>query len=223
MIRRQKKTFAIIGLSTFGQYMARFLAERKFDVIVVDNDESRVERVKSFVTKGIIADATDKPTLERLGLKDADAVIVSLGEFIDASLLVLLYLKEIGVDEIYVKVLTEDHAKIVNLVGVTEIIFPEKDSAFTMAQRIDNCNVLDFIPLVEGYSIIDLAPPASFSGKTLGDLDLRNKYGVQVIIIKQATPDNVVVVPTAGHCIKQSDILIVLGRNEDLEQLKSLE
>ncbi len=216
------KTFVIIGLSTFGQYMAQYLAERKFNIVAIDADEQRVERVKPYVKKGIIADATDKETLKKLGLKDADAVIVSLGESIDASLLAVLYLRELGCKEIHVKVLTEEHAKILNLIGVSEIIFPERDSAYKIAQRIDNPNILDYVPVIEGYSIVDLAPPASFTGKTLGELDLRNKYGVQVIIIKEIIPENVVVIPTASHVIKDSDLLVVMGKNEDLDRVKSL-
>lgn len=212
----------IIGLSTFGQYMAQYLAERKFNIVAIDADEQRVERVKPYVKKGIIADATDKETLKKLGLKDADAVIVSLGESIDASLLTVLYLRELGCKEIHVKVLTEEHAKILNLIGVSEIIFPERDSAYKIAQRIDNPNILDYVPVIEGYSIVDLAPPASFTGKTLGELDLRNKYGVQVIIIKEIIPENVVVIPTASHVIKDSDLLVVMGKNEDLDRVKSL-
>lgn len=212
----------IIGLSTFGQYMAQYLAERKFNIVAIDADEQRVERVKPYVKKGIIADATDKETLKKLGLQDADAVIVSLGESIDASLLAVLYLRELGCKEIHVKVLTEEHAKILNLIGVSEIIFPERDSAYKIAQRIDNPNILDYVPVIEGYSIVDLAPPASFTGKTLGELDLRNKYGVQVIIIKEIIPENVVVIPTASHVIKDSDLLVVMGKNEDLDRVKSL-
>ncbi len=222
MLGRTRKTFAIIGLSTFGQYLATYLAERKFDVIVIDENEARVERVKSIVSKGIIADATDKSTLEKLGIDEADAVIVCLGESIDASLLVVLYLKEIGVGNIYVKVLTEEHARILKLIGVTNIIFPERDSAFTMAQTIDNTNVLDFIPLVEGHSIIDMTPPESFIGKTLGELDLRNKYGVQVIVIKEIAEATVIAIPRADHVVKTSDILFVLGSNDDLEALKQV-
>ncbi len=215
------KTFAIIGLSTFGHYMAQFLSDRNLDVIVIDSDEDRVERAKQYVTKGIIADATDRVTLQSVGIDEADAVIVSLGESIDASLLVVMHLKEIGVKEIYVKVLTEDHAKIVSILGVTEIIFPEKDSAFTIAQRIDNHNVLDYIPLMDGYSIIDLTVPQTFIGKSLAELDLRNLCGTQIVIIRQSLAQEVVV-PKGDYAIKTGDVLVVMGKHEDLERLKKI-
>ena len=214
------KTFAIIGLSTFGQYMARFLHERNLDVIAIDSDEGRIEKVKKYVTKGIIADARDKATLQSLGLHEADAVIVSLGEFIDASLLVVMYLKEIGVEQIFVKVLTEDHASIVNILGVREIIFPEKDSAYTLAQRIDNKDVLDYIPLIAGYSIIDLNAPEAFVGKSLARLDLRNLFGVQVVIIRQSADDKLVAIPKGDYVVQAQDVLVVMGKDEDLERLR---
>jgi len=216
------KTFAIIGLSTFGHYMAHFLSERKFDVLVVDSDEKKVEKVKSFVNKGIIADAADMKTLKNMGLGEVDAVIVSLGERIDASLLVVMYLREIGVKEIFVKVMTEDHAKIANMIGATDIIFPERDSAYKLAKRIDNPDILDYVPMAEGYSIMDLATPASFIGKKLYELDLRNKFGVQLISIKEVIPDNVILVPKARYTLKDSDIMVIMGKNEDLERLKTI-
>jgi len=217
------KTFFVIGLSTFGHYVAQFLSERNFEVVVIDSDEDRVERTKQFVTKGIIADAKDKATLNKIAPTEADAVIVSLGESIDASLLVVLHLKELGVKEIYVKVLTQDHAKILNMIGVTEIIFPERDSAYNIAQRIDNPNVIDYLPLMEGYGIIDIAPPASFTGKTLKELDLRNEYGIQVLIIKEYVPEKNAVIPKADHKVKDSDLLIIMGKNEDLERIKDID
>lgn len=216
------KTFFVIGLSTFGHYVAQFLSERNFDVVVVDSDEERVERTKQFVTKGIIADAKEKTTLTKIGVTPDDAVIVSLGESMDASLLVVLHLKELEIKEIYVKVLTYDHAKIINMLGATEIIFPERDSAYNIAQRIDNPNVLEYLPLMEGFSIIEIAPPSSFNGKTLRELDLRNEYGVQVLIIKEVVPDRKPVMPQANHRVKDSDLLVLMGKNEDLEHVKNL-
>lgn len=214
------KTYVIIGLSTFGYYMAQFLADRKFDVMVIDSNEQRVENVKHFVTKGIIANATDKKTLTTCGLDSADAVIVSLGESIDASLLAVMYLKELGIREIYVKVLTEEHAKIVKILGVTEIIFPERDSAYTIAQRIDNRDVLDYIPLLDGYSIIDLTPPDSFVGKTLQELDLRRELDVQVLIVRRQS--GAVLIPKADLMIHEDDILVMMGKNEDIQALKKV-
>ncbi len=214
--------FAVIGMSSFGYYLCKFMAERGFYVLAIDNDEVKINRVKDFVQKAVIADATDKETLERLGLGDFDGVVVSLGDRIDASILVTLYLRQLGVDEIIAKAITEDHGKILDLIGATTVLFPEKDMAYRLAHSLDNVNVLDYIPLASDVSIIEMAPPSSFLGKTLAELDLRRKYHVQVLMIKELVPENVVVIPTGDHVIKDSDVLVVMGKDEDLKRLESL-
>ncbi len=214
--------FAVIGMSSFGYYLCKFMAERGFYVLAIDNDEVKINRVKDFVQKAVIADATDKETLERLGLGDFDGVVVSLGDRIDASILVTLYLRQLGVDEIIAKAITEDHGKILDLIGATTVLFPEKDMAYRLAHSLDNVNVLDYIPLTSDVSIIEMAPPSSFLGKTLAELDLRRKYRVQVLMIKELVPENVVVIPTGDHVIKDSDVLVVMGKDEDLKRLESL-
>lgn len=217
------KSFIIIGLSSFGKYLAQYLHERGFAVVVIDSDEERVEEVKPFVNKGIIGNAKSKEMLQKIGVKDADGVIVSLGEKVDDSLLVIYHLKELDVKNLYVKVLTEEHAQIVNLIEASEIIFPERESAFKLSQRIDNPNILDYIPLTEGYSIIDWAPTKSFIGKTLSELDLKNKYNIQVVSIEETVPERIKMIPRAGFIIKDSDVLVIIGKNEDLERLKKID
>ncbi|MBD3223159.1 MAG: TrkA family potassium uptake protein [Caldithrix sp.] len=213
-------SFIIIGLSSFGKYLVQYLYDRNFEVVAIDADEEQVEYIKPYVVKGIVGNAKDKETLKKIGVQEADGVIVSLGEKVDDSLLVIFHLKELKVKNIYVKVLTEDHAKIVNLIETSEVIFPERESAYKLAQRIDNPNILDYVPLSEGYSIIDWAPSKEFIGKTLGALQLKDKYGIQVISIEETIPDRVKLIPRGNHTIKDSDILVVVGKNEDLERLK---
>jgi trk system potassium uptake protein TrkA len=212
--------FAVIGLGTVGYYVARTLGERGLPVLGVDMDESRVDAIKQFVQKAVIADARLRDNLENLGLADMDAVVVCLGNHIEASVMVTFYLRELGVKEIIVRAVSEDHAKILNIIGASEIIFPERDLAVRVAERLENPNVLEYIPLMPGMGIVELAPPKSFLGKTLRELDLRNKYGVQVIIIKELVPERLVVIPRADHQIKESDILVVLGKDDDLERLE---
>jgi len=213
------RRFAVIGLSTFGFYLSRSLAERGFQVMALDADESRIEKVKSFVSKAVIADARDKDALENLGITDFDVVIVSLGDQIDASVLVTLYLKELGVKEIIAKAATEDHGKILDRIGATTVIFPERDAAFRLAKSLENINVLDAIPLTPGVSILEFGPPNSFLGKSLKELDLRNKYGIQIVVIKELVPENLVIVPRPDHLIKDSDILIGIGKDQDFKKL----
>jgi trk system potassium uptake protein TrkA len=213
------RSFAIVGLSTFGFYLSKYLSDRGFDVLAIDLDESRIDKVKEFVTKAVILDATDKNALDSLGITDFDVVIVSLGDRIDASILVTLYLKELGVKEIIAKASTEDHGKILDRIGATTVVFPERDVALRLSRSLENINVLDAVPLSPGVSILEFGPLNSFLGKTLRELDLRNKYGVQIVVIKELVPENLVIVPRPDHKIKDSDILVGIGRDKDFEKM----
>jgi trk system potassium uptake protein TrkA len=213
--------FAIIGLSSFGFFLARELAREGIDVIAIDIDEERIEKIKPYVQKAVIADGTDKAALTTLGLDELDGVVVSLGH-IESTVLATLHLKELKMRRIVCKALSEEHGKILEMIGATEVIFPEKDMAVRVAHTLTHENILDHVPLAEGYSIIEIAPPSSFLRTSIGELDLRNRFGVQVIVVKGMVPENVVLVPTADYVIKDSDVLVILGRDEDLKKIKSL-
>ncbi|MBN1466270.1 TrkA family potassium uptake protein [candidate division KSB1 bacterium] len=216
------KSFAIIGLSSFGHFLAKALASSGHQIIVIDRDEDRVERVKSFVDKAIVADATDKETLASIGLGDVDGVIVSLGDQMDASVLVTLYLRELKVRNIVAKALTEDHGKILNIIGANRVVFPERDQAYRLAKILESQYVLDSIDLSDKISIIEIAPPREFIGRTLGELDLRRRYGVLVLIIKEVIPEEIVFVPNPDHLIKDTSILMILGENDKLAKIKKM-
>ncbi|MBC7185554.1 MAG: TrkA family potassium uptake protein [Calditrichaeota bacterium] len=215
-------SFAVIGLGSFGSYVARFLSERGFQVLAIDKGEEELDRVRPFVERAVVADATNREVLRSLGLDQMDAVVVNVGDEIDASILITLYLKDLGTKRIIVKAITEDHQRILDLIGATDVILPEREVAFKVAQSLDNPNILDFLTLAPGYSIVELAPPSSFLHKTLRQLDLTNKYGVQVIMVKELIPENIKVVPGADHVVKDSDVLVVLGKNSALEKLRRL-
>ena len=216
------RKIAVIGMSSFGYFLCRALADRKLSVMAIDSNESKIDDVKPFVEKAVIADAVDKEVLENLGIAEVDAVVVSLGDRIDASILVTYYLRELGVKEIYAKAVSEDHGKILNVVGASEIIFPERDMAERVANRLERSSILEYFEIADGYSIIEWAPPEAFTNKTLAELDLTNKFNVQVIMVKEVVPERVTVVPRATQLIKDSDGLVLLGRDEDLERLQKM-
>lgn len=213
--------FAVIGLGSFGLNVAKTLYEKNNEVLAIDIDKQRIEVVKSFVSHAVNTDAADKENLEALGIKDMDVVIVSLGPEMESSILTVLYLHELGVQRIIAKALTEDHAKILDAVGATEVIYPEKDMAIKTAVRLSNPNIMEFLPLVSGISIQEIAPPDKFIGKSLSELDLINKYGIQVIAIKELIPEKTTFIPKADFVIKDSDILIVMGEEKNLAKLNS--
>jgi len=193
--------FAVIGLGSFGLNIAKTLYEKGNEVLAVDED---------------------KENLQALGIKDMDVVIVSLGPEMEASVLTVLYLNEMGTKRIVAKALTEDHAKILESVGATEVIYPEKDMAIKTALKLSFPNVLEYLPLISGFGIQEIAPPEKFIGKNLRELDLKNKYGIQVIAIKELIPEKTTFVPKADFVLKDSDILVIIGEDKQLKKINAL-
>jgi trk system potassium uptake protein TrkA len=215
------KQFAVIGLGNFGYYLATQLYKKGYEVLAIDKKPNLVQEIKDKVNQAIVADATERKTLEAMGLEQMDAAVVCIGSVLSNSILTTLNLKDIGVKRVLAKALSEAHGRILYKIGASEVFFPEKDLALSLARRIDNPNMIDYLPFLEGYSIIELSPPKDFIGKTLQDLDLINRLGIQIIAVKQVIEDQLILIPTAKFVIKDSDILIMLGRNESLDVLKT--
>ena len=216
------KRFAVIGLGNFGFHAAKALFEDGNEVVAIDMDKGRVQAIDPYSTEAVVLDATDKEALKSLGLENMDGVIVSTGTKISTSILICLYLQENGVKKILAKALDEDHGKILKRVGATEIIHPERDMALRVSRGLSRPNILDFIPLADEFDLVQVGPPREFIGKSLQELNLRAKYNVHIIAIKELVPENFLLVPPAGFVIKDSDILIMLGRSEDIKRIKAL-
>lgn len=215
------KAYAIFGLGSFGYYLAKYLTGMGQEVLAVDANEAAVERVMGFVSKAVVADSTDPAALEELGLHEYDTVVVSLGENIEASVLTTLNLKELGASLIVAKAINEPHGRILDRIGADEVVFPRRDMAQRVAYRLVNADVLEFVPLGSDYGIIEAAPSTEMIGKTLAELDFRNKYNVNVIVVQQLLPEETVVSPDGSFVVKDSDILVLLGHVEDLEAIRN--
>ncbi len=213
---------AVIGISSFGYYMCKYLSDTGVHVLAIDSNETKVESVKSFVDRAIIADATQKETLARLELQEFDQIIISVGEHIDTGILITLYLKELGVKEITVKAFTEDHVKILHLMGASNVIFPEKDSAERLSYTFQHKNLLEYFPISGDYGVIEITVPDGWLGKNLIQLDVRRKYNVQIVLIKEVLPNNKVSIPLGDQPLKDSDTLVILGQHKDLEKIQKL-
>ncbi len=211
--------FAVIGLGSFGSYLARTLYEKGHEVLVIDKDKDKVEEAKDFSSQAVWMDSADKESLRALGVQDMDVVVVSLGPEMEPSILTVLYLHELGVNRILAKALSPDHGKILEAIGATEVIYPERDMAVRLAQRLSSRNVLEYLPLAENISIQEIVPPEAFIGKKLRDLDLTNRYRVQVIAVRQLVPDGLIFIPGADFVIKDSDVLVVMGEEENIADL----
>jgi trk system potassium uptake protein len=216
------KQFVILGIGNFGHYLAIHLYKKGHEVLVIDKVQNRVSEIKDQVSQAVVADATDRKALEALGLDKMDAAVVCIGSVLSESILATLNLKDIGVEQVYAKALSEAHSRILQKIGASEVFFPEKDQAFSLAERLHNPNMLDYLPFLEGFSIIQLAPPNRFIGKSLRELNLINRFGVQVVAVKEVVPDRLNLIPTAQFVLKDSDIMVLLGPNEALDELRKL-
>lgn len=216
------RSFAVIGLSSFGYHLCKNLSELGAPVMAIDIDADKIDDIKPFVQKAVVADAKDKDTLKGLGMEDMDVVVVTVGEPIEVSILITLYLREIGVKEIIAKVITEDHAKILDKLGASSVVFPERDMAKRIAYTLRRSILLDYVSLGEGYSIVEMGAPTDWLGKPLAALDVRRQYNIQIIVIKDVLSDKVVIIPGGDHVLKDSDVLVMVGRDEDLERVEKL-
>ena len=214
------KRVVVIGLGIFGFNIAKDLYENGFEVVAIDKNKDIIQKIRDFSTKAVLADGTDREVLESIGIQEDDVVIISFGEDLAAATLITLHLREMKVKSIIVKAPNEDHKHVLEKVGATEVIIPEKEMADKVAKSLISPNVLDYLPVSEDYTICEIVPPPSFTGKTIGDLHLRSKYHIEVIAIREILPERFTMVPRADFVIKDSDILVVIGKEEDIQKIR---
>ncbi len=218
------KRIGVIGVGSFGFHVARTLFEENNEVIAIDRNRDRIQGVAPYATHAIVLDATDVESLKGLGIEEMDAVIVSTGANISTSILICYHLHELKIKNIIAKAEDDIHAQILKKVGVSETIRPNKDMASRLAFRLTRPNIIEFLPLQEeGYTLMELDPPLSFIGKKLSEIDLRRRYGVYIIAVKELVPERFVVIPSADFVVKDSDILILIGKTPDIEKIRELQ
>ncbi len=214
----QKRVF-VIGLGIFGFNIVKELFENGFEVIAIDKNRHAVQGIRDYATKAIVADATDKEIIDRVGIQEEDTVIVSFGEDLAASTLITLNLKQHKIKNIIVKAPNEEYMTILEKVGATQVIIPEKEIAHKVARGIISPNVLDYLPLSEEYTIFEMAPPESFLGKSIGELQLRTRFHIEVIAVKEVISDRFVMVPAADFVVKDGEVLLVVGKEADIQRI----
>ena len=212
--------YAVIGLGKFGATVVRTLHERGHEVIAIDQDKERVQDVRDASTQAIEADCTDQDTLRALGIHDADAVVVSLGERMDASILVTLYLRDMGLKEIVVKAISQDHGKVLHLIGATEIVHPERDTARRVARGLGLRSIVEYLPLASDSSLVEVKVPAEFVGRTLAELEIRKRFQVLVVAIKRG--ESLLLATGGDERLQPDDVLVLVGRDTDLDAIGRL-
>ncbi|MBN2541459.1 TrkA family potassium uptake protein [bacterium] len=216
--------FVIIGLGTFGSKIASTLYGEGQQVLVLDLNREKIESLQGLVTQAIHIDATDFEKLKEIGLESMDCAIINLGEPMETSVLTTMFLKELGIKEIIVKAISKEHGMLLKMLGATQILFPEVDMAIRLGKSLAYPNIVDQIPVCEGYSIVEMAAPESFWEKTLAQLDIRRVYAVEVIAIKHKEDgeEKLNMVPDADDVIDEGDNLLVVGDDNSLEKLNKL-
>jgi trk system potassium uptake protein TrkA len=212
------KRMVVIGLGNFGMAVAESLAKKGVDVIAVDRRQDMVDKISNRAARAVAGDGTSEQVLREIGCKNADAGIVSTGDDITASLLAVLALKDLGVREIHVKVISEQHARVVDKLGVTGTVFPERDSGRRLAEAVVSHEILSYFPLGDDYAIQEMAIPDSWIGRSLRDIDVRRRYGLSVVAVKCMLSSTVSGVPDPDAPLKDSDTLWVSGSLANLEK-----
>lgn len=215
------KQFIVIGIGNFGYFLASNLYDKGHDVMAIDKNPELVEHIKTKVTRAVVADATDASVIESLGVKEMDVAVVSIGSILSNSILAVLNLQEAGIGHIVAKAINEPHKRVLEKLGVKDICFPEKDNAISMAERLHNPNLIDYLPFLEGYGIIELPAPKKFIGKSLRQVNLPSQYDIQIVAIKTKSPEKIHFIPKADYVFKKDDIMILLGSENGFKKLKT--
>jgi len=216
----RKVQVGIIGLGKFGFFLGKSLVELGHEVIGVDVVEDKVRNAQDILTQVFQADSTDASALEQLRIAELPVVVVSVGHSMEASILISLHLKELGAEEVWVKAISPDHEKVLIKVGVDHVIFPERFAARQLARRLVVPGLVDYLPLGTGVMVREIAVE-KWAGKTLRELDLPKKYGVQVVATRRNGEEDFTFVPRADRKLEKGDVLVFLGSEEDLDKLKS--
>ena len=215
---KNTKQFAVIGLGRFGTSVATTLHKMGYEVLAIDNDEERVQEFSNEVTHVVQADTTDEDTLQALGIRNFDVVIVAIGADVQANILTTLQLKELGVPYIVAKASNKLHGKMLKKLGADRVVYPERDMGQRVAHHLVSSTVMDYIELSPDLNIMEITVPPALVGKTLAGTDLRAKYGINVVAIKRG--DDIIVPPLPSEEIIDHDILVVVGSIKGIQRLE---
>jgi len=219
------KQFAVIGLGRFGLSVAKTLTEQGYQVLAIDKDEELVQEAAEFVTEAVQVDSTDDKALKTIGITNADVAVVAIGTNLEASILTTLILKDLGMQKIVARAVTDEHGKVLEKVGATKVVFLERDMGMRVANSLISPSIIEHIYLSPEFSIMETVAPKEFAGKSIGGLEVRSRYGLNIIGIRsKERPGKDIcglnIAPKADYVIKDGDIFILLGSNENLEKFK---
>lgn len=214
------KQFAVVGLGRFGYSVAVTLARYGHEVLAVDSDDTKVQAVAEHVTHAVQADATSEDTMRALGIKNFDTVIVGIGQNIQANILATVIIKEMGVRWVVSKAQNELHGKVLAKTGADQVVYPEQDMGVRLATNLVSNNILEYIALSPDYGIVELSAAQKFWHRSLGDLDFRARYELNVIALRRS--EEMLIAPGAQTMIKPMDILVIVGSTQNINSFDQL-
>ncbi len=213
-MKGKTKQFMVLGMGLFGSSLAKALHEFGHEVLAVDADADLVEAIAPYVTQAVQIDATDEAALQELGVRNFDAVIVSIGKNLRDSILVCVIIKELGVPYLIAKATDEIHAKVLRKIGVDRVVFPERDMGVRVAKSLITPNVLEMMEFSGDYRLIEIILPAKWAGSSIIEVDVRRKYGISILAIQR--DGQFIVSPSPDAVFQTGDILLVLGQKDDI-------
>ena len=214
------RSYVVIGLGRFGSQVARELCRQGCEVLAMDVDSDLVSQIANDVTHAVVGDGQDKEVLRALGVREFDCGIIAIGDDLAASVLVTMNLKELGVPQIICKAHDETHRRVLEKLGADRVVIPEQEQAYRLARSLSSYNVLDYIELSEEYGIVEVPTPGSWKGKSLKELNVRAKLGVNILAIRRGGRINVS--PGAEFAFEEKDIVVVLGDSAALKKVQKL-
>lgn len=213
----KRKTIGIIGLGRFGGTLAKQVAALGHEVVGIDIEETLVQKLAPYLTHSIVGDFSDEDTIRQLNLQELDVVVIAIGDNLKAKLLSAMVLKELHTPYIVAKASTTMESKLLERVGADLIIFPEMDMAERVAQMLTRENIVDYFQLSQYIGLVEMGIPQFMVGHTLVELDIRKHYNVNIVAVKR--DKNVIAPPNPNNPLQDDDMLIVIGRNEDITKL----
>ena len=214
------KSFVVIGLGRFGTEAALSLCRQGCEVLVIDSSEELVQQISDKVTQAVVADARDKEVLRALDVGEFDCGLVAIGDDLANSVLATMNLKELNVPYIVCKASDDTHVEVLKKLGADKVVIPERENADRLAKSLASTNVLDYIELSEDYGIIEIPAPGAWENKSLIELNVRAKLGVNILAIKRS--GDITVSPAADFRIAKDDVLVVLGDSAALKTMQKL-
>jgi len=233
MANKLPKQFAVIGAGRFGSSVALTLSKHGCEVTLVDKDKDRVQELSDYVSNAVQLDAMDEKALRSIGIEGVDVAVVSIGEKMEASILVTMALKEMEIKTVVAKALTESHGKILARVGADKVVFPERDMGVRLGNALLHPSLLEHVEVSPGYNITEFEAPKVLWGKSIAESAVRVRYGVQIVALKRSRPslnkagestleEDMHLIPGADTVINKADTILVIGKEENVRKLRNL-